>query len=919
MHTQKAIHRIILLVINVLVCFLPHLHGQGNADCNLVTCGDQTIFQGQSVQLSVSGATNYLWTPSTGLSDPTSATPIASPTTTTTYSVTGTYYSENNLVVNGDFSQGNMGFTSQYSYNSNIFGEGTYYVDSDPSIHHPQFVGHGHTTGSDKFMMVNGATIANKVVWQQTITVVPNTQYCFSTWVCSLSSADFAPTCLPKLQFAINGVQIGSEFQSPSSLNTWDNFYVLWDSGNATQATITIKNTNQLALSGNDFGLDDISFFGYVECPNSQQVTVNVENRSGMVNVTANPSTICVGESAQLHAEATTDLIIDFEPGDFSQFNFQNNGTYPWVVVSAETMDGSVYCMRSGNQGIANTTSTITATYNFPNSGSIRFDARCMGEGYYTYWDECTFKIDGVTQFSYGAQDIDWNYYGYNVSAGSHTFTWSYSKDGTVNPTGDAFFVDNIVFSNHPVEGGTTLGNTYDFENGNFQGWRKIDADGDGNNWKIGSPSNSSYDYYSLSIPGRNNSSHCVYSESFVCSSITYDYYEYVYTFNGEAVTPNNYLVSPSKITVHDGAFISFWACGVTITDHTEEHFGVAISTKNYPTSGSDFTTIQEWTMSYSSGSYQGWPYQTAWRRYTVDLSAYAGQSIWVAIRHFDCNYKFYLGVDDISIYEGSDNPGGDEDIEYVWDNGMTGPNITVWPTETTTYTVTAYQNNNVIGTGSKTVVVYTDLNLSITTNVEDNSICEGDTITLYVSVDPPLGVRVGDILCTDDTFVKPYDWPVSGKTAKAVVFYVDGTGMHGWAVGLQDMYKTWGPLNETVSGLHPYSHWLDALNDMNGLSNTQQIRNKSNASQYPAASSVDFNNGWYLPSIGQLNTLFGSIFEVNTSLNAIGGTNIKYAEYWSSTTSTANNYSWMFNMKNGGVLFDQKSKSKNVRSVINF
>ena len=182
MRAQKVISMIIFLIINMLICALPHTYGQGNVDCNLVTCGDQTITQGQSVQLSVSGATNYLWTPSTGLSDPTSATPIASPSTTTTYSVTGSYYSEDNLVINGDFSQGNTGFSSQYTYNSNLWNEGTFYIDTDASAHHNSFVGHGHTTGSDKFMMVNGATIANKIVWQQTITVVPHTQYCFSPW-----------------------------------------------------------------------------------------------------------------------------------------------------------------------------------------------------------------------------------------------------------------------------------------------------------------------------------------------------------------------------------------------------------------------------------------------------------------------------------------------------------------------------------------------------------------------------------------------------------------------------------------------------------------------------------------------------------------------------------------------------------------
>ena len=135
---------------------------------------------------------------------------------------------------------------------------------------------------------------------------------------------------------------------------------------------------------------------------------------------------------------------IDFETATLSQFPFNNTGTYPWIVVS----DGynSAYCMRSGNTGVANSTSTIEATYTFAGNGSISFDANCMGEGTNTYWDHCDFSIDGELQFTHGADFEDWNHYTFNVTAGTHTFTWSYIKDNSVNPTGDGFFVDNIEF-----------------------------------------------------------------------------------------------------------------------------------------------------------------------------------------------------------------------------------------------------------------------------------------------------------------------------------------------------------------------------------------------------------------------------------------------------------------------------------------
>lgn len=55
-----------------------------------VAASDSEICNGESSQLTVSGATSYFWTPSESLSSGTGATVIATPTQTTTYMVTGT-------------------------------------------------------------------------------------------------------------------------------------------------------------------------------------------------------------------------------------------------------------------------------------------------------------------------------------------------------------------------------------------------------------------------------------------------------------------------------------------------------------------------------------------------------------------------------------------------------------------------------------------------------------------------------------------------------------------------------------------------------------------------------------------------------------------------------------------------------------
>ena len=143
--------------------------------------------------------------------------------------------------------------------------------------------------------------------------------------------------------------------------------------------------------------------------------------------------------------QAQNTQTFDFEdnaiPADWT-----NDATHPWVVTSTSEGSGhnGTYCIMSSNAGVASSTSTISATFTFVGDGSITFLAGIYGEGTSTIWDKCIFKIDGEQQFSYGAL-ATWATYSFDVEAGIHTFEWTYSKDGSVNPTGDAFYLDDIV------------------------------------------------------------------------------------------------------------------------------------------------------------------------------------------------------------------------------------------------------------------------------------------------------------------------------------------------------------------------------------------------------------------------------------------------------------------------------------------
>jgi len=203
-----------------------------------------------------SGTFTYAWS-STPVQTTQNATGLTAGTYTVTATDAGCVRSGIELVSNGDFSAGNTGFSSSYTYQNPNSVEGQYWVAPGSQVNgwNGGMNSNGdHTTGSGNLMIVNGAGTPNSNVWCQTITVLPNTTYLFSTWVSSLNNSNPA-----LLQFSINGVNLGSIFNAPATWGSWIQFFTSWSSGASTSASICVVNQNT-TLSGNDFGLDDISF-----------------------------------------------------------------------------------------------------------------------------------------------------------------------------------------------------------------------------------------------------------------------------------------------------------------------------------------------------------------------------------------------------------------------------------------------------------------------------------------------------------------------------------------------------------------------------------------------------------------------------------------------------------------------------------
>lgn len=320
------------------------------------------------------------------------------------------------------------------------------------------------------------------------------------------------------------------------------------------------------------------------------------------------------------------------------------------------------------------------------------------------------------------------------------------------------------------------------------------------------------------------------------------------------------------------------------------------------------------------------------------------------------------------------ENP--EPDLSYFWSTGDTTSSITVNPMQTTTYTVTVSAPSGCADTVEHTIVVgvssneeinqfacdsfewngqtYTQsgdytftypmssgcdsvviLHLTVdhtpqaTISVSVDTICEGNDVTLQASAvsGTPVyyvpTVAVGDILCTDNSIVKPADWPVAGKTAMGIVFHVDNTGEHGWAVHLHDQFGAqWTPNNQQIDilTLTNYTNNRDAIMDLDGYSNTQKIRAAGNASMYPAAYAVDFVNGWYIPAAGQLRLLYGEFVTLNASLQIVDGIQFPMDHqnyYWSSTEYGQNSVWYLADL--GSMSYVPKYYNNIIRSVRNF
>ena len=158
------------------------------------------------------------------------------------------------------------------------------------------------------------------------------------------------------------------------------------------------------------------------------------------------------------------------------------------------------------------------------------------------------------------------------------------------------------------------------FDNGVLSdGWSTIDNDGDGYAWDAGQ---------SYNIGGWTNhtGAGCVSSAS--------------YRSDVGALSPDNWLITPALNIPTEGVTTFSWWATAQDPSYPAEHYVVYVSAG--ANTISDFLSTPVYEVTLTTGR--------DYQQHSIDLSAYAGQSVYVAFRHNDCSDMFWLNIDDVTL-----------------------------------------------------------------------------------------------------------------------------------------------------------------------------------------------------------------------------------------------------------------------------
>ncbi|MDB5044605.1 MAG: hypothetical protein JWQ08_655, partial [Deinococcus sp.] len=161
----------------------------------------------------------------------------------------------------GSPEDGEYTISNSTKYRSATNGAWWYFTDHTGSAS-------GAPSGNLKgLMMVINASYTADTFYQQTFTVLPNTNYEYGLWIMNMltGSGGIAPNVQVEVDRIVGGTTLPTQIVAAtgnipvSNLATWKAYGQIINSGPATQMTVRFKNINP-GGGGNDLAIDDLTF-----------------------------------------------------------------------------------------------------------------------------------------------------------------------------------------------------------------------------------------------------------------------------------------------------------------------------------------------------------------------------------------------------------------------------------------------------------------------------------------------------------------------------------------------------------------------------------------------------------------------------------------------------------------------------------
>jgi alpha-tubulin suppressor-like RCC1 family protein len=215
-----------------------------------------------------------------------------------------------------------------------------------------------------------------------------------------------------------------------------------------TPPFITLNPTNQVILVGSNATLNATA---QGTPPLYYQWQLNLTNLDGATNASltftnaqftneGNYSLIITNAFGITNTTSVYLNMVDFtESLNATNLTWTSGGNLPWFPETSTTHDG-IAALQSGAI-TGSQQSTVQTTVNGP--GILSFWWQISSE---TNNDYANFSFDGSEQFRISGT-VKWQQISYAVASGTHTLTWSYSKNATINTGSDAAWLDQVNYA----------------------------------------------------------------------------------------------------------------------------------------------------------------------------------------------------------------------------------------------------------------------------------------------------------------------------------------------------------------------------------------------------------------------------------------------------------------------------------------